>query len=95
MSHSGVPGFAASLLGTGEPVWHPHAYNVWLPMKREAANGLVAAAAEIGLKLTQPEAMMVDPQDERSGLRICLGAPDFEDLGDALKLLAELLRSQA
>jgi DNA-binding transcriptional MocR family regulator len=86
---------AASLLGTGKPVWHPHAYNVWLPMKREAANSLVAAAAEIGLKLTLPESMMVDPQDGRSGLRICLGAPGFEDLGDALKLLAELLKPQA
>lgn len=31
---------------------------------------------------------MVDPQDERSGLRIYLGALGAEDLGETLKLLA-------
>lgn len=86
---------AASLLGASELVRHSDAYNVWLPMKRETANSLVAAAAEIGLKLTLPETMLADPQDEMSGLRICLGSPSFEDLSDALKLLAKLLKPQA
>lgn len=86
---------AASLLGVGELVWHPDAYNVWLPMARDAADGIVSAAMDIGLRLTQPRAMMVDQDDGASGLRICLGGPSMEDLTGSLALLAALLKQRA
>jgi DNA-binding transcriptional MocR family regulator len=82
---------AAALLGADGLVWHPEAYNAWLAMPRAAADGVVSAAAAIGLKLTPPQAMMVCEDDSASGLRICLGGPRFEELTDALGHLAALL----
>ncbi|WP_454721704.1 aminotransferase-like domain-containing protein [Delftia acidovorans] len=81
---------ASHLSGSGL-VLHPEAYNAWLPMEREAADRLVSAAAALGLKLTDPGSLMVDPQEQASGLRICLGAPRFDALDGALAQLARLL----
>src|SRR3989475_506267 len=81
---------ASHLSGSGL-VLHPEAYNAWLPMEREAAGRLVSAAAALGLKLTDPGSLMVDPQEQASGLRICLGAPRFDALDGALAQLARLL----
>ncbi len=81
---------APHLSGSGL-VLHPEAYNAWLPMAREAAGRLVSAAAALGLKLTDPGSLMVDPQEQASGLRICLGAPRFDALDGALAQLARLL----
>lgn len=86
---------AVSLLGSSELVWHPDAYNVWLPMTRDAADGAVSAAAEIGLKLTSPQTMMVDQKDRASGLRICIGGPSLEELAASLEILAALLKRRA
>ncbi|MGO4624764.1 PLP-dependent aminotransferase family protein [Ensifer sp. 2YAB10] len=83
---------AVSLLGTGELVSHPDAYNVWLPMERHAADRFVSVAAAIRIKLTPPEAMMVHPEDRTSGIRLCLGGLPFEDLTRSLEVLAGLLR---
>lgn len=81
---------ASHLEGSGL-VLHPKAYNAWLPMEHEAADRLVSAAAALGVKLTDPGSLMVDPQEQASGLRICLGAPRFDDLDGALAQLARLL----
>jgi len=86
---------AVSLLGASELVWHPDAYNVWLPMRRDAADGVVSAAAEIGLKLTPPQTMMVNQKDRASGLRICIGGPSLDELTESLKMLAALLQRRA
>lgn len=83
---------AASLLGTAELIWHPGAYNAWLPMQRDTADRFVFAAAAAGIKLTPPETMMVDRDDQASGIRLCLGGPSFEDLTEALTVLAGLLK---
>ena len=83
---------AVSLLGASELAWHPDAYNVWLPMSRDAADGVVSAAAEIGLKLTPPHTMMVSQRDRASGLRICMGGPRLDELTESLALLAALLK---
>ncbi|MDH7803907.1 MULTISPECIES: PLP-dependent aminotransferase family protein [unclassified Rhizobium] len=85
-------GLAVSLLGASELVSHPDAYNVWLPMERDAANHFLSVAAASGIRLTAPESMMVDRQDQASGIRLCLGSPSFDDLTGALTLLAGLLR---
>lgn len=83
---------AVSLLGISELVSHPDAYNVWLPMERDAADRFVSTAAASGIRLTAPESMMVDPEDTASGIRLCLGSPSFDDLTGAMTLVAGLLR---
>lgn len=86
---------AVSLLGTSELVSHPDAYNVWLPMQGDDANSFASSAAATGIKLTPREAMMVDPDDRASGIRLCLGGPSFENLTEALTLLAGLVKQRA
>ena len=85
---------AISLLGASELVSHPGAYNAWLPMERDAANRFTSVAAAMRIKLTPPESMMVNPEDRASGIRLCLGGPSFEDLTEALTLLAGLLKQR-
>lgn len=81
-------------LGESRLVLHPEAYNAWLPMEREAADRLVSAAAALGVTLTDPGSLMVEPHDRASGLRICLGAPGLDDLDGALAQLARLLTAE-
>lgn len=81
---------AVSLLGNETLTAHPDAYNVWLPMPCEQADQLVTSAAKAGIKLTPPEAVMVNKDDQMSGIRLCLGGPSFEDLTKALTCLAAL-----
>ncbi|MDR2334796.1 MAG: PLP-dependent aminotransferase family protein [Burkholderiaceae bacterium] len=83
---------AASLLSTHGLIWHPDAYNAWLPMKRDAADSVASAAMEMGVKLTSPQSTMVRPSDSASGLRICLGGASWEDLNRSLAILATLLK---
>ncbi|WP_312834683.1 PLP-dependent aminotransferase family protein [Comamonas sp.] len=85
---------AASLLGTRSLVWHPDAYNAWLPMKRDVADGVVSAAMDKGVKLTPPQSTMVRPGDSASGLRICLGGPSWEELNESLAILATVLEGR-
>ncbi len=85
---------AASLLGAFELVSHPDAYHVWLPMPRDAADRFATAAASVGIRVTAPESVLVDPSDQAAGIRLCLGGPPLEDLTEALTLLARLMRNQ-
>ncbi|OJY71768.1 MULTISPECIES: PLP-dependent aminotransferase family protein [unclassified Rhizobium] len=85
-------GLAVSLLAMRDLAWHPDAYNVWLPMERGAASRLVAEAMTNGIRLTAPDALMVDAHDQASGLRLCLGGPSFDDLTAALTVLSRLLK---
>lgn len=82
---------AASLLGTHPCVHHPDAYHVWLPMPREAAERLAAAAALAGVKVTPPAAVMVNGGESESGIRLCLGSPSLAMLTEGLTQLAGLL----
>ncbi len=86
---------AVSLLAVNGLIAHPDAYNVWLPMERDAASHFVSIAAASGIKLTNPLSIMVDPEDQASGIRFCLGGTSFDDLTEALTLLARLLKSDA
>lgn len=85
---------AASFLGTRGLVWHPDAYHAWLPMNRDAADGVASAAMDLGVKLTPPQSTMVRPADSASGLRICLGGASWEALNEALAMLASLLKER-
>lgn len=84
---------AVSLLAAAELVSHPDAYHVWLPMGRDVADRVATAAAAVGIRVTSPESVMVDRNDQAAGIRLCLGGPSFEDLTEALTLLARLLRN--
>jgi DNA-binding transcriptional MocR family regulator len=83
---------AVSLLGAGELVAHPDAYHLWVPMPRAEADHLAAAAASLGIRVTPPESVMVDPGDPASGIRLCLGGPSLEDLTEGLTLLGRLMQ---
>ncbi|MFV3307912.1 PLP-dependent aminotransferase family protein [Pseudomonas sp. NY15181] len=85
---------AVSLLGAVELISHPDAYHVWLPMPRDTANRLAAAAAALGIRVTAPESVMVEPSDQAAGIRLCLGGPLLEDLTQGLTLLARLVKTE-
>ncbi|WP_448680649.1 aminotransferase-like domain-containing protein [Pseudomonas nicosulfuronedens] len=83
---------AVSLLGGVQFVAHPDAYHLWVPMPRDAADQLAAAAASVGIRVTPPESVMVDAGDPASGIRLCLGGPSLEDVTQGLTLLGKLMK---
>jgi len=68
------------------------ALHVWLPMPTARAREIVLAAARLNITLAPPDAFMVDPGAEASGLRLCLGNALMPDLRAALESIATLLR---
>jgi len=85
---------AVSILGVQGLVSDPGAYNAWLPMERGAADRLVSAAAAMHLGLTPPDAVMVNPEDRASGIRLCLGGSSLDDLREALTHIARLRKGE-
>src|SRR5690606_23079364 len=67
------------------------AYHAFLPLPRTVAEAVVLAAAARGVDLTEPASMMVDPNGPRSGIRLCLGAPSYDDLARGLGIVADIL----
>ncbi len=65
-------------------------FHVWLPMPLVAAERLARRSERAGVGVTPPSAVMVDPDGDSSGLRLCLGAPSRCDLERALTALAAL-----
>jgi DNA-binding transcriptional MocR family regulator len=59
-------------------------------MPTDEAVNFAAAAARLNITVTPPNAVMVDPEEESSGVRLCLGGPSFDDLTKALTLLSDL-----
>lgn len=84
---------AASLLGASGLITDPAACHAWLPAPRDVADGLVAAAATIGVRLTTPASLMVESEDQATGIRLCLGGPSFDELTDALSSFSGLLKN--
>jgi DNA-binding transcriptional MocR family regulator len=81
---------AVSLLATKSLMAHPDAYNVWLPMPRDAADRFAAMAVAAGIKVTPPGAVLVNPAERSAGIRLCLGGPSIDELTRALTSLAHL-----
>ncbi|MFN3686850.1 PLP-dependent aminotransferase family protein [Salinarimonas sp.] len=67
-------------------------FHAFLPLPRAAAERLAGAAAAHGIRVTPPDAVSVDRIGSESGIRLCLGAPPVDRLGDALTRIAELAR---
>ncbi|MBH2537266.1 PLP-dependent aminotransferase family protein [Serratia marcescens] len=84
---------ATSIFDADECVSHPDAYHVWLPMPRETAESVAAAAALAGVKVTPPAAVMVNDSKSESGIRLCLGSPSLDELTAGLTQLAQLLKA--
>ena len=70
-------------------------FHVWLPAPQAHAVALQSAALEGGIALTPPSATVTDPHAAASGLRICLGGPQQDELRMALAHLRDLFRSGA
>ena len=86
---------ARSLLSGQTLICHPGAYHAWLPMPRGAASQFAGAAAGLGIAVTSPEAVMVNPGEDDSGIRLCLGGPSLDELTKALTLLSGIGRSRS
>lgn len=69
-------------------------FHVWLPMPPVAAERLARRAERAGIGVTPPSAVMVDPDDGPSGLRLCLGVPTRGDLERALAGLRDLIAGE-
>ncbi|HYE00964.1 MAG TPA: PLP-dependent aminotransferase family protein [Alphaproteobacteria bacterium] len=81
---------ARRLLPTWLPAEGPEAFHVWAPMPAAEAARLAQRAAAVGVLVTPPAAVAVDPDQPEGGLRLCLGAPDAARLEAALRSLAAL-----
>jgi DNA-binding transcriptional MocR family regulator len=51
---------------------------------------VVLAAASEGVVLTEPASVMANPHSPRSGVRICLGGPSWDDLSRGLAILRDV-----
>ncbi len=83
-----VPGLVAPLERPG--------FHTWLPLSPLAAERTARRAAEAGVLLTPPEAVVADPANDRgpSGLRLCLGGPNRSDLDAALAVVARAVSGE-
>ncbi|MGE5722586.1 MAG: PLP-dependent aminotransferase family protein [Sphingomonadales bacterium] len=81
---------AASFLGGAMAQPSHDGFHVWMPMPRDEADQFVRGAAGLGIMLTQPDTLSVDPNDLVSGVRICLGGPSLSELTRGLEALASL-----
>lgn len=84
---------AQELLGPDVPLkCKDGGFHIWLPMPSEKAEQVVSAAVMNGIAIT-PSSSVEGSGDGQSGLRLCLGAPNFEDLAAGLNSLRPLLIS--
>ncbi|MGR6432665.1 aminotransferase-like domain-containing protein [Rhizobium sp. PAMB 3174] len=81
---------AKTLLPDRAIVSHEDAFHVWLPMPHAEAEAFALAAEALGVVVTPPDAVRTDPNDDATGIRLCLGGPTLEDLTTGLSLLSRL-----
>ncbi|MBN8939339.1 MAG: PLP-dependent aminotransferase family protein [Rhizobiales bacterium] len=66
-------------------------FHAWLPMPAAAAQRLAEAAGALGVMVTPPSALAVDPARDPGGVRLCLGAPPPDELARGLAVIGRLL----
>lgn len=66
------------------------AFHLWWPMPHARAESLAASALERGVSVTAPNAVRTDPEDDESGIRLCLGGPSRAEVERGLSVLAQL-----
>lgn len=82
---------AREVLGPGLQAADGGCYHAFLPLPRSLAEAVVLAAASEGVELTSPQSLMACPAGQRSGIRLCLGKPSWDDLSWGLELVRDLL----
>ncbi len=82
---------AQNILGRDLVPRIPDGFHIWLPMTVTDADSIVQAAAAAGVLLTPAAAFLPDPAARMSGLRLCLGGPDLDELTQGLKIVKRLL----
>lgn len=83
---------AESIFEKNKNVWIGNGFHMFLPLTEERSKRLWQQAKAEGILLSNPSVNLLG-NSERSGLRICLGQPTFENLNDALKTIATLHRN--
>lgn len=84
-------GLARSLLGPALRRSEIVGFHAFVPLPRAEAERMAAACADVGVAVTAPRAIAADRGTDRSGLRLCLGAPSLPDLRSGLTKIASLL----
>jgi DNA-binding transcriptional MocR family regulator len=84
---------AMSVLGRERGRFHPAAFHSWLPMPRSRAEQFALTASAMGVALTAPSSVVVDPEDEAIGVRLCLGGCSPDELKRALVVIGDILLS--
>ena len=82
----------AHVYRSGQPSFH-----IWMPFSREEAQSFYKAALAAGIKVTAPASTEVSEQSDQSGIRLCIGGTEFDQLTQALltlKGIAEQLKQQ-
>lgn len=77
---------------SGQPSFH-----IWMPFSREDAQSFYQAAMAAGIKVTAPASTEVSEQSDQSGIRLCIGGTDIEQLTQVLltlKGIAEQIKQQ-
>ncbi|CAM3725561.1 TPA: PLP-dependent aminotransferase family protein [Klebsiella variicola] len=77
---------------SGQPSFH-----IWMPFSREDAQSFYQAAMAAGIKVTPPASTEVSEQSDQSGIRLCIGGTDIEQLTQVLltlKGIAEQIKQQ-
>ncbi|QCI65441.1 PLP-dependent aminotransferase family protein [Phreatobacter stygius] len=87
MARAALPGQLAASGSNG--------FHAWLPMPMAAALHVAEGAAALGVMVTPPSALAVDPTVQLSGIRLCLGAPPPDELAHGLAVIAKLLAQGA
>ena len=59
------------------------------------AESLMERAAAMGVIVTPPSALLVDPSAKEAGIRLCIGSPSIGDLESALMRINGLLTKRA
>lgn len=73
------------LYRSGQPSFH-----LWLPLERKSVQPFYEAALAAGIKVTTPASTEVSPLSDQSGIRLCIGGPENEQLNQALLTLRNI-----
>ncbi|MDE9612831.1 PLP-dependent aminotransferase family protein [Citrobacter portucalensis] len=75
----------AHVYRSGQPSFH-----IWMPFSREEAQSFYKAALAVGIKVTAPASTEVSERSDQSGIRLCIGGTEFDQLAQALLTLKEI-----
>ncbi len=81
---------ARTILAGRPLIAHDAAFHIWWPMPHAKAEAITASAKVVGVSITPPDAIRTNPDDDRTGLRLCLGSPSRAEVERGLTLLAQI-----